>query len=94
MASVSSSFPLNTPKPSLAWADHAVTKPPLHLHLPPSPTTSLPPCRVLFWPEPQVVEAQQFGKDAIDVIFAEAQNMEKIKPGEVPAVLCVRVVIE
>lgn len=28
-----------------------------------------------------VVEAQQFGKDALDVIFAEAQNMEKIKPG-------------
>ena len=29
----------------------------------------------------QVVEAQQFGKEAIDVIFAEAEKMEKITPG-------------
>jgi hypothetical protein len=30
----------------------------------------------------QVVEAQQFGKDAIDVIFAEAERMEKVRPGD------------
>jgi hypothetical protein len=29
----------------------------------------------------QVVEAQQFGKAAIDVIFAEAEKMEKVRPG-------------
>lgn len=34
-------------------------------------------------PHTQVVEAQQFGKDAIDVIFAEAERMEKVKPGRV-----------
>lgn len=28
-----------------------------------------------------VVEAQQFGKDALDVLFAEAERMEKVKPG-------------
>jgi hypothetical protein len=35
----------------------------------------------------QVVEAQQFGKEAIDVIFAEAERMQHVKPGE--ATLCV-----
>eukprot|EP00878_Enallax_costatus_P013551 GHUV01014169.1.p1 GENE.GHUV01014169.1~~GHUV01014169.1.p1 ORF type:complete len:216 (+),score=11.69 GHUV01014169.1:220-867(+) len=28
-----------------------------------------------------VVEAQQFGKEALDVLFAEAERMEKVKPG-------------
>ena len=28
-----------------------------------------------------VVEAQQFGKDALDIIFAEAQKMEHVRPG-------------
>lgn len=28
-----------------------------------------------------VVEAQQFGKEALDVLFAEAARMEQVKPG-------------
>lgn len=28
-----------------------------------------------------VVESQQFGKDALDVIFAEARKMERVRPG-------------
>lgn len=35
--------------------------------------------------ELQVVEAQQFGKEAINAIFAEAEKMEKIQPGECPS---------
>jgi hypothetical protein len=27
------------------------------------------------------VEAQQFGPDALNAIFAEAERMEKVKPG-------------
>lgn len=30
------------------------------------------------------MEAQQFGKEAINAIFAEAEKMEKIQPGECP----------